>query len=41
MEKVLVYGASGDQGVPLVNALIKLELHQDIQKNTKVKFREM
>ena len=23
MEKVLVYGASGDQGVPLVNALIK------------------
>ena len=23
MEKVLVYGASGDQGVPLVNKLIK------------------
>ena len=23
MEKVLVYGASGDQGVPLVNTLIK------------------
>ena len=23
MEKVLVYGASGDQGIPLVNALIK------------------
>ena len=23
MEKVLVYGASGDQGVPLVNSLIK------------------
>ena len=39
--KVLVYGASGDQGVPLVNTLIKkdikLELLQDIQKIIIVK----
>ena len=23
MEKILVYGASGDQGIPLVNSLLK------------------
>ena len=39
MEKVLVYGASGDQGIPLVNGLIqkdiKLERLQDISEITK------